>query len=69
MSSYVAEFYRRRKRGIAVSLSVAGGLYLLVQYAKSKFEDAQQRMLDERAAEDKCVDAMQCVVSSQRSAV
>jgi hypothetical protein len=55
MSSYIRDFYQRRKRSIAVTLSVAGGVYLLVQYAKRKLEDMQQKVMDERAAEDKSV--------------
>ena len=53
MSGVIEYFKKRRKLAWTVGIATSG--YLLVQYAKSKFSEMQDRIIESRAAQDKSV--------------
>lgn len=49
------KWLRRGVRVVAVATGLVGGLYLLAQFALSKFNDIQERLLRDRVAREKYV--------------
>lgn len=55
MFAPITNFVKRRHRGLAVAASVVGGSYLLLQYAKQRFQDLSEKLVLDRAAKEKYV--------------
>ncbi|CAD6582113.1 MAG: peroxin [Cyphobasidiales sp. Tagirdzhanova-0007] len=53
MLSSVSSFISKRRRGLTVVASIAGGAYLLTQYARQRFADLSERLVLDRAAKEK----------------
>ena len=48
----VTEFVKRRRSGLTVLASAAGGAYLLAKYAKERFADLSERLVADRTAKE-----------------
>ena len=55
MLSSVSGFINRRRRGLTVLASLAGGAYLLTSYARQRFAELTERLTIDRAAKEKWV--------------
>jgi hypothetical protein len=53
MFSPFTNFVKRRHKGLTVAASVVGGSYLLLQYAKQRFQDLSEKLVLDRAAKEK----------------
>jgi peroxin-3 len=51
--SSVTNYVRERRRGLAVVAGVAGGVYLIHQYATSKIQEIQDRLVQTQTAREK----------------
>ena len=58
MLSSLAGFVKRRQRGLAILGSAAGGIYLAASYARSRFAELSERLVTDRAAKEKCANAL-----------
>jgi len=52
MIASVSNFVNRRRRGLTVFASVAGGAYFLTSYARQRFTDMTERSITDRAAKE-----------------
>ena len=58
MTSYLTDFWRRRRRALGITAGVIGGIYLAGKYALSKFQEAQMRIMADQAAQEKFVQVL-----------
>jgi hypothetical protein len=51
--SSVADYVRERRRGLTIIAGLAGGAYLVKQYASAKIQELQDRLVQTQTAREK----------------
>lgn len=53
MFSAVSSFVNKRRRGLTVLATLAGGAYLVTNYARQRFAELTERLMLDRSAKEK----------------